>query len=563
MDDFLEGSVEGVVDVGAGRVRGRERGGVWAFLAIPYARSPAGPLRWRPPQTPEPWTGVRDAFDPGPVCPQVPPARATSIPGDPLEQGEDCLHLSVWTPGLGAARSGDVAGSKGAAGSGGTTGRPVMVWIHGGGFTTGTAGSVLYDGSDLARRGDVVVVGVNYRLGALGFLAHPAFAAGGGGNGSGDGSGGGIWANWGLLDQVAALRWEQRNIGAFGGDPSNVTLFGESAGAMSVSALLAMPAARGLFHRAIVESGPPYTFGAQRAAEAAGAVAKQLGIVEVRREVLEQVPASDLVAAVASLQRGPARPGEITLPLLPVIDGLTLPVEPLEAVAAGAAAGVPLIVGTNRDEMAFFGLSDLAMAGMDEEQLLRRLRRSAPWADAEVVVDTYRRARLSRGEAVTPRDLWVAAASDVVFRWPSLRLATAQRAHQSKTFVYLFTWETPAFRGALGSCHALEIPFVFGTVRTSAVAKFAGDGPDAESLSEDMQAAWLAFVRTGDPASPRLGEWPAWDPERRPTMVFDRESQVCEAPRDEELAAWEPLQPLPAPMGGGGSVAGVGNAAGT
>lgn len=527
-----------MVGIASGRVRGRDHDGVWAFSAIPYARAPVGPLRWRPPVPPEPWSGVREAFARGPVCPQVPPAPGTLIPGDPIEQGEDCLHLSVWTPSPGP---GD---------------RPVMVWIHGGGFTTGTAGSALYDGTELARRGDVVVVTVNYRLGALGFLAHPALAAGDGA-GEGLGIGDGLWANWGLLDQVAALRWVRDHISAFGGDPANVTLFGESAGAMSVCALLAMPAARGLFRRTIVQSGPPYTFSVERAVEAAEEVAKELGVAEVRRDLLEQVPAPELVRAVASLQGRPARPGEITLPLLPAVDGVTLPIAPLDAVSAGVAADVQLVVGTNRDEMAFFVLSDLTLAEMDEERLVRRLRRSAPWASAEDLLDAYRRVRTSRGEAVTPRDLWVATASDLVFRWPSLQLAAAQRAHQPKTFVYLFTWETPAFRGALGACHALDIPFVFGTVRTAAVAKFAGGGPAAEALSEDMQAAWLAFARTGDPASERLGEWPAWDSERRPTMVFDRVSQVRDAPRNEELEMLEALQPLPRHAAGMGGAAGV------
>ena len=507
--------MDGSVPVAGGWVRGTHEDGVWAFRGVPYARAPVGALRWRSPQPPAPWSGVRDATAPGCVAPQTPPVVGSSVPGDPVEQSEDCLHLSVWTPSLDTAR------------------RPVMVWIHGGGFTSGTAGSLLYSGDDLVRRGDVVVVTINYRLGALGFLAHPAFASGGQP----------LWGNWGLLDQVAALRWVRDHIAAFGGDPSNVTVFGESAGAMSICALLAMPVARGLFHRAILQSGGPYTFSAARASRRAEDLVHVLGLGEVRREELEKVPADDLVAATAGLQRRLPAPGELPLPLLPVVDGRSLPAEPLEAVASGVAATVPLLVGTNRDEIAFFSLSDPHMAGMDEDQLHRRLRRSAPEVASGDVVAAYRSARARRAEGVTPRDIWISAATDLVFRWPTLRVAAAQRAHQGATYAYLFTWETPVLGGALGSCHALEIPFVFGTVRHPVVGGFSGGGPAADALSAQMQAAWVAFARGGDPSS-GAGVWTPWDPLRRTTMVFASESRLEEAPRDEELGVWEAALPL-------------------
>jgi para-nitrobenzyl esterase len=553
--------VDGVVDVAGGRVRGAESGGVWIFAGVPYAGSPEGRGRWRPPRPVEPWAGVRDATAPGPLAPQIPPTPGTGVPGDPTDQSEDCLHLSVWTPALDGGR------------------RPVMVWIHGGGFTGGTAGSVLYDGSELARTHDVVVVAVNYRLGALGFLAHPSLSSpalsspalsspslsspslsspalghpSAGtplGTGSSRGARGarvgadGGWGNWGLMDQMAALRWVRDHIGAFGGDPGNVTVFGESAGGMCVSALLAMPAARGLFHRAIVQSGPPYTHDAPRAVHAAEALVRALGGPEVDREWLETVPAATLVAVVAQLQGQPSGPGELPVPLLPVVDGRSLPVAPREAVASGSAAGVPLLVGTNRDELAFFSLSDPEMTAMDDDQLRRRLAHSAPDVPPEAVVERYRRVRMRRGEPVSARELWVAAGTDLVFRWPSLRLAAAHRRHERRTFVYLFTWETPAFGGLVGACHALEIPFVFGTVRRPAVAAFAGSGPEAEVLSQQMQAAWSAFARHGDPSAGVAGSWPAWDPQRRSTMVLSRETRAVHAPRDEELAVWQRAFPL-------------------
>ncbi len=506
-------AVTGVVAVEGGAVRGREDAGVWSFLGVPYAAAPVGPRRWRPPERPEPWSGVRPVTEAGPIAPQA--AVGPQIPGDPAVQSEDALHLSVWTPGLDDRR------------------RPVMVWVHGGGFTSGTAGSLLYRGDDLARRGDVVVVAVNYRLGALGFLAHPALAP----------AGGEVFANWGLLDQIAALRWVRDHIASFGGDPGNVTLFGESAGGMSVSALLAVPAARGLFRRAVVQSGPPYTHDVARAAAAATSLAGALGLEEVSRDALVEVPAADLVGAVAAIQDRRAAPGELPLPLLPTVDGRVLPAEPRRAVAGGAAAGVELMIGTNRDEVTFFSLGDEGAARMDEEALLRRVRAMAPATQPEELVATYRLARSGRSEPVTPRDVWVSAATDVVFRWPSLRLAAAHRRH-GPAHVYLFSWETPALGGVLGACHALEIPFVFGTFRHPAVAAFSGDGPPAEALSLAMQEAWLAFARTGDPSNHRTGAWPRWDPRHRATMVFGPTVGIEHGPRDEELAVHASYAPL-------------------
>jgi para-nitrobenzyl esterase len=409
------------------------------------------------------------------------------------------------------------------------------VWVHEGGFTGGTGSSLLYRGDTMARLGDVVVVTVNYRLGALGFLGHRVL---------GGGSGGGPLGNWGLMDQVAALRWVRDNIGGFGGDPLNVTVFGESAGGMSVAALLAAPSARGLFHRAVIESGPPYTHTVERAERAAADVAGILGIGELRREALERVPVTDLVAATVELQNRPAEVGELPLPFLPVVDGDFLDRPPEVAIADGSAAQVPLLIGTTRDELSMFALGDHRMAKMDDDQLVRWISRASPSLDAAPAIDAYRVARHARGEPVTPKDLWVAMGTDRVFRWPSLRLAAAHGAHQPRTFVYLFTWETPVFGGVLGSCHALEIPFVFGTVRRRSISIFAGGGPGAEALSDQMLPSWTSFARTGDPLHDGIGGWPSWEPHRRTTMVFGPRTSVVDAPRNEELAVWEHELPL-------------------
>jgi para-nitrobenzyl esterase len=528
--------VDGIVEVGGGRLRGVERNGVWSFSGIPYAAPPVGPLRWQPPLAAEPWTGIKECDHFGPIAPQTPPIPGMSVGGAPEEQSEDCLTLNIWSSGLGGEP------------------RPVMVWIHGGGFNSGTGAGDLYRGGTLAREGNVIVVTINYRLGALGFLAHPALQPA-----SSAWAGGEEWlgsGNWGIADQIAALVWVRDNIAAFGGDPGNVTIFGESAGGMSVSALLGVTAARGLFHRAIVESGPPFTHTADEAAGRAEDLAEKLGVPPTR-QALEQVPASELVRAAQEVgQTLVMGDGGLPLVFLPTVDGGLLTRAPEAAVADGASADVPLLIGTNRDEAAFFALGLPAVNALDQAGLQRWVQRIVPSAEsAEGLIEGYRSARAARGEGTEPRDLWVAIATDSVFRGPSVLLADSHALAGSVgvagdspvrgpgTYVYIFTWETPAFGGLLGSAHALEIPFVFGTVTNPIVQQFSGGGDDALRLSEGMRQAWISFAWTGSPSADLIGEWPVWDPIRRPTMVFgpwpgsEGMWRAVDAPRDEELLA--------------------------
>ena len=513
--------MDGVVEVQGGRVRGVHRHDHWSFSGLPYAASPAGAARWRPPAPPEPWTGVRAADRFGPVAPQAPSLIDVSLGGRPEEQSEDCLRLNIWTPGLDGAR------------------RPVMVWIHGGSFVGGSGSGGLYRGGTLARDGDVVVVTLNYRLGMLGFLAHPALAPVDGSWLDGEEWTG--FGNWGLADQVAALRWVREHIADFGGDPDNVTLFGESAGGMSVSALLAVPVARGLFHRAIVESGGPYAYGPDQAASVAEQLATHLG-VPMTRAAFEQVPTDALVEAVVSFDQRGGRRDDSGLLMMPVVDGGLLPADPTSAVAAGSAADVPLLIGTNRDEMSFFTFGNPALNALDLDGLRRWMRRLTPDPGAtDSVITAVTEARAARGELVTPRHLWVAIATEFVFRIPSLRLADAHRSAAFPgvgTYVYLFTWSSPMLDGYLGSCHALEIPFVFGTVQNPAIQGFSGGGTESLALSSSMRDAWTAFARTGIP-----GTYSPWDPELRPTAVLgpwpDRQGHQhrVDRPRTEELEA--------------------------
>ncbi len=371
--------MDGVVEVRGGSVQGVERGGVWSYSGIPYAASPAGERRWRPPAPPESWSGIRVCDQFGPIAPQAQGFMDQALGGSTVESSEDCLNLNVWTPRPDSGR------------------RPVLVWIHGGSFMTGTGSSGLYRGGVLARYEDVVVVTINYRLGMLGFLAHPALAESGqvwldGQEWSGIG-------NWGLADQVAALAWVRDHIDRFGGDPGNVTLFGESAGAMSVATLLAVPAAAGLFHKAVVESGPPYTCAADVGATRAESLARQLG-VECSRDALVAVPAEELVAAAAGFVDGNGG-ADAGLPLTPVVDGGLLAVPPVDAVASGSASTVPLLIGTNRDESAFFAVGSPKLMSLTMEGLQRWMLRVTPDAPAnDELIAAVRTARAERGEAI-------------------------------------------------------------------------------------------------------------------------------------------------------------------
>ncbi len=516
--------MNGVVSVAQGRLRGVWREDLWSFSGIPYARAPVGELRWRPPLPPEPWEGIRDASTFGPIAPQSAAVPGITSPSDPEAsepQSEDCLFLNVWTP-----RIPESAGTT-------VGGRPVLVFIHGGGFTSGSGSVFLYRGGNLVRNGDAVVVTINYRLGALGFLGHRALD-----------DPDGLVGNWGIHDQVAALSWVHENIEAFGGDPANVTIFGESAGGFSVTTLLGTPAAAGLFARAVVQSGGPHVHSLQEAERSAHRLAAVLGIAECDRKSLEPIPAAELVAATEEIGRRRPDPGMIPLPFLPVIDGHFLPEHPLAAVGNGSSAGIDLLIGTNRDELTLFGLGNPALMALDEEGMRRWVANAAPDIDVGEVIAAYRAARRERGEKVDPTDIWVAVGTDFVFRWPSLQLAAAHVARGSPAFMYLFEWESPAFGGILGSCHALELPFVFGAVRVPVVQIFSGSGPEVERLSRDMQGAWLAFAAEGNPSFDEIGEWPKWDPLRRATMTFGARTRLEDAPRNQELAVLERSRPL-------------------
>lgn len=502
-----------VVETKTGKLEGVDDDGLRVFKGVPFARPPVGELRFAPPAPVEAWSGVRPASEFGPVSLQSSIGLGFMGPGQ-QPQSEDCLYLNVWTPGLDSAAA-----------------RPVMVWIHGGAFILGAGSEPLYEGRDLARRGDVVVVTVNYRLGALGYLAHPAVRD----------ESTGACGNWGLLDQVAALEWVRDNIAAFGGDPGNVTVFGESAGSASVTTLMGTPRARGLFRRVIGQSGTPWVATAEGAQASAQ---KLLDLLEADAPSLRDIPAERFVEGQQQLMMSARASGGSgglegdMMAFRPTVDGAVLPRSPWDAIADGEASEVALLTGTNRDEMKLFSMLDQG-AELDDVVLAARVSATAgvDGSGAEQIVDSYRKARESRGEKVDPKELWAAIETDRFFRAPAAQLAALQSAHQPDTFTYLFCWESPI--EALGSSHAVELPFVFGTFDAPMVGMFAGTGPEAEALHRIVQDAWIAFARTGNPAHPGLPDWPRHDASRRATMIFDRATSAPDDnPRGDELSIW-------------------------
>lgn len=502
---------ESIVEAPAGRLQGVQIGSHTAFRAVPFAKSPTGELRFCPPEAVDGWDGVRDATKFGLSSIQT----ASNIPGMAAEGplGEDCLCLNVFTPAPDGAK------------------RPVLFWIHGGGFTLGSAVSALYDGGPLSERGDVVVVTINYRLGALGYVWL-------GDHGASDW---GHSANNGQLDMICALEWVRDNIAAFGGDASNVTIFGESAGSAAVATLLAMPAAKGLFHKAIMESGSGRGQPSELAAKLGGAFLDELGLKSADQAALMAKSSDDvLTAQIASTRKlaGPRRGAGYA----PVLDGTTLPHAPLDAIKQGFSGDVPVMIGSNRDESRLF--SRMAVPNPDpisDDKLAEIVSFILPEsAGSEVgnLIDTYKRTRTAADLPHDNNDIVDAIRSDSQFRIPGTRLASAQSAQQADTYVYYFTWESPAKRGALGACHALEMPFVFGTLHTPTQDRFAGSGPDAERLQDNMMDAWLNFARSGNPSHDGIGEWSAWNDTDRPTMIFNAECQLENGPADNEWAAW-------------------------
>lgn len=499
------------VQTASGRLRGYVENTVHVFKGIPYGASTAGAGRFMPPQKPQAWTGVRDAFEFGARAPQILGGEpAEMLPTDPREpQGEDCLVLNLWTPNPGRGQ-----------------GRPVMVWLHGGGFASGSGSYTIYAGQELARKHDVVAISVNHRLNILGFLHLAEY--------------GGKWAgatNAGMLDIVRALEWVKENIAEFGGDPNNVTIFGQSGGAGKVSTLMAMPAAKGLFHRAIAQSGAAVTATPRgQAAKTTELVLQRLNISPDRLDEIQQVPVERLIAAIRPPQGAPPGPGGGGLNFGPVVDGKALPSSAFDPTAPALSASVPFLSGTTATETTFFQ-PDERLHPIDDAELRARVKAllKADDAQADKVIAVYRKAQPGRDNI----DLFLRMDTDASFFRQGVETQAERKAAQGGAPVYMYRFEyySPVRQGRLKAMHCMEIPFVFDNLEAG--KPYTGSGPNAQRIADQMSAAWVAFARTGIPAHRGIPQWTAFNADQRATMVFGAgaEARLVNDPgREERLA---------------------------
>jgi len=505
---------ETVAKTKSGKLEGYQEEGLFIFKGIPYAAPPIGPRRWLPPEPVKPWKGVRPAQSYGAHAPQSPSPDLDifksflTVPG---EASEDCLFLNIWTPGLDDGK------------------RPVLFWIHGGGWEMGSGSQPNYDGTTLARRGDAVVVTINYRLGALGFLNLNEI------------TGGKIPAtgNNGRLDQDMALRWVRENIAAFGGDPENVTIFGESAGSVDCAVKMATPGTRGLFRRVINESCAAHTAQTRERAELISKLF--LEILEIKPadvETIRSLPVEKLLYAATQLvvKMPAADPKLGIMHFQPVIDGNYLHEMPIEAIRKGASGDVSLLAGNNLNETRV----RLAAASLEmtEEELAATYGNILPAEDASKMIETFKNILTERGEAAAAADLYMAMETERVIRIPTIRLLEAKRKNENPGFGYLFTRPSPVsgVGGELGACHAIEMGFVWNAYD----GRFCGSGPEADALAAKVQDAWISFARTGDPSCASLGAWPSYGGKRE-TMLLGAECRVVNDPYEKERRAWEDI----------------------
>jgi para-nitrobenzyl esterase len=487
-----------------GKVQGTRVGDSCVFKGIPYARVTK---RLMPAVAPEAWTDVRDALAYGPRAWQA--GAATSA------MSESCQMLNLWTPALDHKK------------------RPVMVWLHGGGFMNGSANTDLYDGTDLNREGDVVVVTLNHRLGAFGYLYL------GDAVGADYASSGGV----GMLDLVSALRWVRDNVSSFGGDPDNVTIFGESGGGGKVLALMAMPAAKGLFHRAIVQSGALLrtAISPEEGLKTTAAMLAQLNLTRDQLPQLLEMPAEQLLQAQAAVLARAGTPGSggstAQRPFSPVIDGHVLLQQPFDPTAPAESVNVPLLIGTNKEETRFFFVTTPTLYALEANGLQARLQ-PLLGENTDKVLDLYRKTR----PTATATDLFFAISTAQMYWYTSTRVAERKAQQRSApVYMYQFAYEGTQTAGnppvALKAGHSMEIPFAFAHPRPNSAAIAASE----RTLAHQMSQAWIHFARSGNPNNPSLPKWPAYSAKQRATMIFDTTSQVSDDPHPAERKMWAAL----------------------
>ena len=509
------GSSEPVVDTTSGKISGVVVDGITTFKGVPYGASTAGANRFMPPQKPQPWAGVRAAVDWAGHAPQAyagprrPEVTALSGTPDKVPVSEDCLTINVWTPGLDASK------------------RPVMVWYHGGGFSYGSANTPRTEGTRLARRGDVVVVSVNHRLNIFGFLdlaelGGEQFAHSG---------------NAGVLDLVATLEWVRDNIANFGGNPSNVTIFGQSGGGGKVSALLAMPAAKGLFHRAIVMSGAGIRMAEhERASKLADAVLSEVGLTAKQLDKLQALPLERLLAAIEPAQKKLAPPKFRLIdryPFGPVVEGHDMPRHPFDPTATDLSDDVPVMIGGTQDENALFLAPDDTVWNrtLTDDELKARVAKVAA-GDTDAVLALYRRMH----PGMNPSELLIEITTDSNFWVRSVLLAERKAAKgKAPVYMYSFNWRSPVLDGKLMAPHAIDVPFAFDTLDATGIT---GHSPAAPAIAAAESATWAAFARSGSPDNEAIPHWPAYTAADRTTMMIDTEWRVQKDPQPEARLLW-------------------------
>lgn len=487
-----------VVNTESGEVAGYMEKGVYIYKGIPYAQAE----RFMPPVAANKWEGVRSSRSYGPTCPQAKRAgwfndeQAFAFDWDDGYSDEDCMRINIWTPGINDYKK-----------------RPVMVWLHGGGYSAGSGQELpSYNGTNLARKGDVVVVTLNHRLNVLGFLDLSAYGEKFKESG-----------NVGLLDIVAALQWVNRNISYFGGDASNVTIFGQSGGGGKVSTLLATPSAKGLFHKAIIQSGAMLrTMEARWSRRIGTAVMRELGLNSSEIDVLQQLPYEKLLAAgdraVAEVRREAEKEGHSAFVFgwAPTVDDNVLPSQPFSSRAPDQSKEIPVLLGSNLHEFCKSTYVP-SLRNITREQAVERI--SQKYGER---VDEFLRALEKAYSNYKPQDL---IDIDFLFRSNTVELADFKSAQGgAPVYVYIFTWESPVLDGSLRSLHCMELPFVFDNVQKA--RHMTGGGAEAQLLAKRMSGAWLSFAHTGDPNTEDLPDWKRYTPEEGATMFFDNTCEV-------------------------------------
>jgi para-nitrobenzyl esterase len=494
-----------IIDVKSGKIRGYIKKDLYVFKGIPYAQPPIGELRLNAPVLKTSWDGVLEAMRFSPIAPQPPPYTNYFPP--PPQSEANCLTLNIWTPGIDDKK------------------RPIMFWIHGG---SNIYGSGQIYGNNLANRGDVVVVTINYRLGALGNLYFP-----------------GAPANIAPLDQVTALKWVKENIEYFGGDPDNITVFGESAGGTSICTLMAMPRAKGLFNRAIIQSGVPTPNGYNLSDRKLTSewLLEELKLKSYDIEEFRKLPVEKIIKALVKIQEKGIARRVVNINVRPWIDGEILPQHPIKAINEGFAKDIELITGTNLEEYKFWRAFEPNFQDMSLSKLTNRLKNDkVPENEIAQIIETYTKTLGEQGLPSTPREIFDKYKTESVFRIPSIKFAEAQSKHQKDTYMYLFTWKTPFDNGKYGSLHALEVAFVFHTFLDEHLWIFPKRTEETVMISEKMMDYWLSFAKTGDPNNNGVFNWPRYDIVNRKTIIFNTNIEIKDDPLSTDRLMWNDVK---------------------